>query len=196
MFQATGDFGYLTQARAYADELLTHFWDEAESSFFQTSDQAEALISRPKHVFDEAVPSSNGVAASVLHRLAVLYDDERFRQTAQRVAAAMSPALAQYPTALGSTLVALDEIVATPQEVVIIGERDQADTQAMLAALNRRHLPHVTVVVAAPDAPEIAMLPLLAERSQRDGKATAYVCRAYSCQQPTTDAAEMERQLG
>ena len=40
------------------------------------------------------------------------------------------------------------------------------------------------------------MIPLLAQRPAREGKATAYVCVHYACQTPTTDPEELSRQLG
>jgi uncharacterized protein YyaL (SSP411 family) len=40
------------------------------------------------------------------------------------------------------------------------------------------------------------LIPLLAQRPAREGKATAYVCVHYACQTPTTDPEELSRQLG
>jgi uncharacterized protein YyaL (SSP411 family) len=37
---------------------------------------------------------------------------------------------------------------------------------------------------------------LLADRPAVDGHATAYVCRNFACQLPTTDAVVLEKQLG
>ena len=43
--------------------------------------------------------------------------------------------------------------------------------------------------------PLAAELPLLAERAQREGRATAYVCEQYACQAPTVEPAELRQQL-
>jgi uncharacterized protein YyaL (SSP411 family) len=40
------------------------------------------------------------------------------------------------------------------------------------------------------------LIPLLAQRPAREGKATAYVCVHYACQTPTADPEELSRQLG
>jgi uncharacterized protein YyaL (SSP411 family) len=48
----------------------------------------------------------------------------------------------------------------------------------------------------APEDGEAAkLIPLLAERPTRDGRATAYVCEGYVCQSPTTDPTELRSQL-
>ena len=39
------------------------------------------------------------------------------------------------------------------------------------------------------------LIPLLADRSAAGGRATAYVCRNYSCDAPVTDAAALASQL-
>jgi uncharacterized protein YyaL (SSP411 family) len=39
------------------------------------------------------------------------------------------------------------------------------------------------------------LIPLLQERSKINGKATAYVCENFACQQPVADANELARQL-
>ncbi len=194
LYRATFEPRHLAQARALADTLLAEFWDDEHGGVWQTSSAAEALIARPKALFDEAVPSANGIAAAVFRQLAVLFDQPDYEERASAILRLAAAELPQYPTAFGALLVALDELLATPQEVAVIGDLAAPDTAALLAVLNRAYLPHTTVAASAPtDTPST---PLLAERPQRDGRATAYVCQRYSCQQPTTDPAELAQQLG
>jgi uncharacterized protein YyaL (SSP411 family) len=80
--------------------------------------------------------------------------------------------------------------------VAITGDPAAADTMALLEVLNRRWAPNLVVAAAPPaDAAAAALIPLLQERPQREGRATAYVCKHFVCNLPTTDPAEMERQL-
>ena len=41
----------------------------------------------------------------------------------------------------------------------------------------------------------VSAIPLLQDRPMIDGAPTAYVCRAFACRRPTTDPAELGRQL-
>jgi uncharacterized protein YyaL (SSP411 family) len=43
--------------------------------------------------------------------------------------------------------------------------------------------------------PDAAGIPLLADRPLVDGRSAAYVCRGFVCDLPTTDPAELRRQL-
>jgi len=38
-------------------------------------------------------------------------------------------------------------------------------------------------------------MPFVAPMRMRDGRATAYVCRAFTCREPVTDAAALAAQL-
>ena len=49
--------------------------------------------------------------------------------------------------------------------------------------------------LAAGDAAEDTVVPLLAERPQQDGKGTAYVCRRFVCDAPVTDPEELASRL-
>ncbi len=196
LYRATWEVRWLQQARTWAEHMLDHFWDDEGGGFFQTGDQHEALITRPKDLFDEAVPSGNGVAADVLLRLAALVGEPEYDRRARATIELVAPALTQYPTALGSMLNALDLALAEPQEVAIVGDPAAADTRAMIEALDTRYLPRIAVAVAAlGDTAAVEAVPLLRDRPQREGKATAYVCRSFVCRAPTTDVKEMMEEI-
>jgi len=82
--------------------------------------------------------------------------------------------------------------------VVIVGNPDGADTRDMLRELRRAFLPR-TVILLSPDEGGKGELAGVAEFTRGmtsvDGRATAYVCRDFSCRQPTTDTAEMMARL-
>ena len=71
LYEATFDERWFTTARALMDHVLAHFADPA-GGFFDTADDHERLVTRPKDVQDNAVPSGNAMAAVVLLRLARL----------------------------------------------------------------------------------------------------------------------------
>jgi len=80
--------------------------------------------------------------------------------------------------------------------VAIIGDPAASDTRALLAVLRQRYRPTTVWACAAPDDQAArTAIPLLADRPPLDGRATAYVCRQFACQAPTTDPAVLAAQL-
>src|SRR5919204_4774316 len=80
VYEATFDPRWLAAATALADIILERFTDPDSGGFFDTSNDHETLIARPKDIFDNATPSGNAVAADVLLRLAALTDRDDFRE--------------------------------------------------------------------------------------------------------------------
>jgi uncharacterized protein YyaL (SSP411 family) len=160
LYQAALDVRWLEEARALADEMLAHFWDEENGGVFDTaSDHADqALIIRPKNITDNAISSGNVVAAAVLLDLAILDgpSDEAGKRDAYYGRAVetlrlLGGAMARYPRAFGQALSALDAYLASTKEIVIIGDPQEATAQALLETVHKRHLPNKVLVVAGPD---------------------------------------------
>jgi len=83
LHEATKDDRYHVEAARLADVMLARFWDDEEHGFFYTASDGEALIARPKDLFDNATPSPNGVAARALARLGNLPNGARFGDAAR-----------------------------------------------------------------------------------------------------------------
>ncbi|WP_026370845.1 thioredoxin domain-containing protein [Kallotenue papyrolyticum] len=196
LYRATFELRWLHAARELVEHLLDHFWDERAGGFFQTSDEHETLIARLKEVQDEAIPSGNAVAAQVLLRLAALLGEPEYDRRARATLELASDAMRHFPRAFAAMLNALDLALAPPREVAIIGDPAAPETRAMLEALDRTWRPNLLVAAAPPDdAAAQALIPLLQDRPQQAGRPTAYVCRAFVCELPTTSVETMLAQL-
>jgi uncharacterized protein len=172
--------------------VLERFPDP-RGGFFDTSDDHEALITRPKGLQDNAVPSGNAMAATVLLRLAALTGEARYRDAAERTLRLVTRIVSQYPTAFAQWIVAMHAALVPTDEIAIIGEPESDDTRALLDVAFGGYRPS-QVVAVGPDGDRSAV-PLLHERPRIDGRATAYVCRSFACQRPVTDPARLIEQL-
>ena len=99
--------------------------------------------------------------------------------------------MVQYPNAFAHWLCAAVFITSNPQEVAIFGDPGFADTEALIDTTFAAFRPNL--VVASGDS--TSTVPLLADRKRLDGKATAYVCRRFVCQQPVTTPEALAEQL-
>jgi hypothetical protein len=197
LYETTFELRWFTSARELADEMLRLFRDEEHGGFFSTGSDAEALVIRPKDLYDNAVPSGNSVAADMLQRLAWLTGEGAYEEAATSALKVVRDVLARAPSGFGYALCALDRYVGPGREVAIVGEPSEAATQALVNEVTvKRFVSNVALAVASPrDQAARDGVALLQDRPQRDGRATAYVCRRFVCQLPVTDPAELATQL-
>jgi uncharacterized protein YyaL (SSP411 family) len=190
LYEATFDDRWFVAARGLADEMLDHFTDPV-GGFFDTADDHEKLLARPKGLQDSPLPSGNATAVEVLLRLAALTGEDRYRRAADDALGLIGSLPARYPTAfaqwLTAGLLARDGVA----EIAIAGGRDAPDTRAMLAVVRSAYRPAAVVAVGRSES----AVPLLLDRSLIDERATAYVCRNFVCRQPVTTPADLGAQL-
>lgn len=183
LYEATFDAHWYSAAHELARTMVSHFADP-NGGFFDTGDDHEALVVRPKSMQDNAVPSGNALAATALLRLAALSGDWQLADIAEGMLRSVQPILARHPTAFAQWLNALIYLLSEPKEVALVGDPASADLQALLAVAQRGYRPFQVVAAGLGDK----AVPLLANREMRNGEATAYVCFHFACRQPVTTA--------
>jgi uncharacterized protein YyaL (SSP411 family) len=190
LYETTFDARWFTAARECADGLLAHFADP-RGGFFDTSDDHETLVTRPKDVQDNAVPSGNAMAATMLAKLGAYTGDNRYVDAAERALRDVQRVLVAAPLGYAQWLCALDFVLGQPKEIAIIGEREEA--QELLRVVWRDYRPNQIVAFARPN--DVSPIPLLQERPQLRSRATAYVCQHFACQLPVTEPHALAEQL-
>jgi hypothetical protein len=196
LYEASFDRAWLEAGRELADEMLRLFWDPEAEAFFDTGWDHEALVVRPRNLFDSAVPCGSSVAADVLLRLAVLTGEAAYERTALASIRPVAPLMTRYPSGFGRFLAALDFHLGPAVEIAVVwpDSADGAAREPLVRAIFAPYLP-TRVAAGAPEA-EAKGLPLLEGKRAMGGRPTAYVCERYACQTPTTDPVELGRQLG
>jgi uncharacterized protein YyaL (SSP411 family) len=195
LYEATFDERWFAIARRLADRILERFADQA-GGFFDTADDHERLITRPKDPQDNAVPSGGAMATTVLLRLAAWTGEARYREAAERALGTVAPYLTRYPTGFAQWLTAAWFAAAEVREVAGVGSLDDPATRDLLAPAWGDWRPDLVLAAAAPESVATSVVPLLADRVAIDGRPTAYVCRGFVCDLPVTDAVGLRDRLG
>jgi uncharacterized protein YyaL (SSP411 family) len=197
LYEATFETRWLKEAVTLTDAILELFWNVEKGTFYDTAADHEELVTRPRDIYDNAIPSGNSVAVDVLLRLSVLLERDDYRRHAETVLEGLSGVIARIPGGFGRLLSALDFYLSTPYEVAIVGDPEAEDTRALLNVVYSAYLPNKVVAGRSESNEEAARLvPLLTDRpARRNGKATAYVCVNYACQNPSTDPEKLREQL-
>jgi uncharacterized protein YyaL (SSP411 family) len=195
LYEASFQPRWLDEAIALARVMADEFWD---GQLYDTGRRHEALVTRPRDLFDNATPAGNSVAADVFARLAVLTGDETFRARARAALAGAGEIMRRYPTGAARALCALDYQLARVHEVVLVGPTGSEGLQAFRDGLFFRYRPYMALAGGAErDVVELSKrVPLLVGRTMREERPTAYVCHGFVCQAPTTEPAELLKQLG
>jgi uncharacterized protein YyaL (SSP411 family) len=197
LFSRTGELRWFLEAKRLVDDLVRLFADHARGGFFQSGADVDALVIRPKELYDNAVPSGNSAAADVIQRIALLTGNQELEQTGLSAIRLIRDVLGRAPTGFGHALSSLDLFLGPTREVAIIGSMDDPAARALTdEVLTVRFLPNTVVAIAAPDDDEaIEAVALLRDRPQVDGLPTAYVCERFACLLPVTSTEDLADQL-
>jgi hypothetical protein len=192
---ALGTPGPLLLARTLVETAVRDFWDDEPGTFLDTSAEHDRTVVRPRGLVDNATPSANSLGADVLQRLALLTGEPDLERRARSILRAVAPALERQPSAFGRMLAAADRSLGEPVDVVVAAERADAGAALELRrAAAAPFVPDLVLTGVAPGDPH-AEWPLHAGKVARDGMPTAYACRGYACDAPTTDPPELTGQV-
>ncbi len=192
LYEATFEERWFDAAVSLLDVVLEHF-PHPDGGFYDTPDDGERLVVRPRDVQDNATPSGGAMATTALLRLAALTGEGRYRAAAERALAAMGRYLDRHPTAFAQWLCALEQAHAESTEVAVVGGAAEPATRVLVATLDRGY--HPFRVQASSSVPESSSVPLLHGRFALDGRPTAFVCHGFACRLPVTEPEALEALL-
>ncbi|KQZ75195.1 thioredoxin domain-containing protein [Nocardioides sp. Root151] len=182
LLQATGDGVWFERAGVLLDDALARFRAD-DGGFHDTASDAEALITRPRELSDNASPSGQSAMVHALATYAALSGSGTHREAAEQTLAVLAGLAERAPRFAGWALAAAESMLEGPDEIVVVGRPGLERDQLELAA-RRRH--GAVVLVVEPGRDDI---PLLVGRDEVDGAPAAYVCRHMVCERPVTDPA-------
>ncbi|MCA9232585.1 MAG: thioredoxin domain-containing protein [Planctomycetales bacterium] len=198
LYEATFEGRYLDEAAALVEIVLEHFSD-ADGGFFFTAADQEELIVRNKDFADNAVPSGNSMAATVLVRLGKLTGKQEYLQAAEAALLPSVDLMRRAPVAAGQSLIALNLLLGPTYEIVLAGDTAEEETRRVLSDLNRRYLPNKVLALAsesgASNLPPALLADLLVGKSKSEGTVTLYVCEGHTCQAPAQGKEEIAHVL-
>ena len=193
LHEVTHDKRYLERAQAWARMLNEHFWDMQNGGYFTSSDEDESLMVRPRMVFDQVIPSANGVMVSVLAKLYLITGDASYRERSNGLIQAFSGEIARAGVSMPTYVAGLETVLSSLQ-IVIVGPPDAAKTHELVAAVNSRSLPGRVLMIAEPDQ-ELPEGHPVRGKTMENGQPTAYVCQQMQCSPPVSNPVALSQML-
>ncbi|MEU7379023.1 thioredoxin domain-containing protein [Streptomyces sp. NPDC042207] len=190
----TGEGVWLEFAGLLLGHVLTRFADPETGALYDTAADAEQLIRRPQDPTDNATPSGWSAAAGALLGYAAHTGSEAHRTAAERALGVVGALGPRVPRFTGWGLAVAEALLDGPREVAVVGPSlDDAAARALHRTALLGTAPGAVVAYGTPDSEEF---PLLADRPLVHGEPTAYVCRDFTCDAPTTDPDRLRTALG
>jgi len=195
LFQADGDPTWLEWAMTLQTRQDELFWDANDGGWFSTTGKDESVLLRLKEDYDGAEPAASSV--SVMNLLTLSHLVESFSEKIEPTLGIFSSRVSQSGRVVPMLLAALSAYHAGTPQLVIVGDPAAQDTNSLYEVVRHRYRPTTIVVPVVPQSLDktAALLPWIAGMKMVDGRATAYLCRDFTCESPTTEAGELARLL-
>jgi uncharacterized protein len=209
LFQADGDPLWLEWALALQERQNALFWDPIDGGWFSTTGQDASVLLRLKEDYDGAEPAASSIGVLNLLTLAHLGAElsaespepkaqgPRTKDQVELTLGAFSSRAAQSGRTVPMMLAALSTYHSGMPQVVIVGDRASEDTRALLEVVRKRYMPTAITVPVDPSRREALdrRFGWMAAMTEREGKATAYLCRDFVCKAPTVSPDDLDRLL-
>jgi len=198
LYMASLDIKYLNAAINLNKTLIKYFWDDKNNGFYFTASDSEKILIREKKIYDSATPAGNSVELLNLIHIARLTEDPELEKMAVKMETSFSEDVERLPTGHTYFITAVDFEVGPSFEIVIVGKSGAHDTLKMLNTIKNHYIPNKVIIFKDQDNPSDVnkIAESIGFKKSVDGMATAYICTAGSCKQPTTDVNEMLKILG
>ena len=192
LYESTFDPRHLSSALELTTIMVEDFWNEEAGGFFLGSDNAEKLIVRSMTSYDGAIPSGNSVAVNVLNKLARISGNMHWADKAAKTLQTFERDLDRIPSSHAHMLSGyiFDQ---NAKEVVVVGT-DNEETRLFLNTLRNEYEPNRIILYK--NGNNLSQVAPWTDTQERiDGKPTAYVCKDFQCNLPTTDLDTALKQL-
>ncbi|WP_371599320.1 thioredoxin domain-containing protein [Streptomyces sp. NBC_00564] len=189
----TGEGVWLEFAGFLLDHVIVQFTDSESGALYDTAADAERLIRRPQDPTDNATPSGWSAAAGALLSYAAQTGAEPHRTAAERALGVVKALGPRAPRFIGWGLAVAEALLDGPREIAVVGPMEDPATRELHRAALLGTAPGAVVAVGAADSDE---LPLLVDRPLVGGEPSAYVCRNFTCDTPTSDVQRLREAVG
>ncbi len=191
LYEATYNTKYILEARNLMDTVEEKF--ASKGAYYETSVDAEKLIVRQISGYDGVEPSGNSNASLAFLKLGAYLTNSDLIKCAEKIFLTFHNDLIEYGMNSSFMMQALHLYLGGLKEVVIIGKKNDSSTKEMLKIVRSQFFPNAIFAFSYEDevAKKSADLPLLAEKTVLNGKATAYVCKLGRCFTPVNSSEDL-----
>jgi uncharacterized protein len=193
LYQTDFDNKWFVSAKELTDEMIEKFSD-SNGGFFDTPNDGENLLIRPKDVQDNATPCGNSLACEALVKMAEYTGEGKYRDLAEKSLSLITSFTLRYPLGFARWLSSVENVSGNMKQVALMGEAGENQFEAMKKIIQSEYRQNIIVACSSYPIKENSPA-LLNDRIMIQNQTTAYVCEGFVCKQPTTEIEKLVEQL-
>jgi len=214
LYEASLDLSFLQWANELQQKQNDLLWDTKHGGFYSTPPGDATLLFRTKDEYDGAEPCNNSHAIHALLRLGQMLNRTDYNQKAQQMVSVFENRLTQEPLVLPHFVAAMFQYLEPMRQIVLAAPlttttapTPAADSQAPVLRLIREPQAHALLqAIHTPFVPNKVILfadggaaqrhlsvchPPVATMRPLQSQLTAFICRDFMCQLPSTDPSQV-----
>lgn len=188
LYYLTYDISYIKKAVKFTDITVEKFYSEENKAFYFAKEDSEDLLVRKIEFYDGAVPSGNSVMLNNLIQLNKITANNKYSEIADNMLNSFYNLAIKSPTSFSEYLISAQFVSNVSYEIVIVGQKTDKNIKLVNSAIYDLFRPNKVVIWKEDDEDEITKI---AEYSKMmyvvNDKLTIYLCKNYSCENPTND---------
>ena len=196
LYGATLESDYLSVAFNTANVMIRLFFDNNEGGFFLYANDAEQLLTRPKEIYDGAMPSGNSVAALVLEKLSQITADLELKKYAYKQLSFLAGAIKDYPSGSSFSLLAISKRIYSPTDLICVTDiKNHADT--IIDFLREKGSNDINIILKNNESKDMLskIAPFTTPYQIPENQTLYYVCKNGTCFPPVNDLFKSEINL-
>lgn len=192
LHELTIDTKWIKHAISLTETMIDVFWVEDEKRFYDTADRQDLLFLRPRHIYDDALPSGVSFAVMMLLKLALITGEQRYRDIAASNIESIAEMAAKNPAGFANWAGVLDFYLSKPKEIAMLVNEKQKDALDMYHVLHSKYFPNKVFVACPGDNIDICGdISLMKARGLVNNRSTIYICENFTCKEPVTDVEKL-----
>ncbi|HZJ77946.1 MAG TPA: thioredoxin domain-containing protein [Clostridia bacterium] len=196
LYRTTFNVDYLEKALNYCKRLIEKFEDKNDGGFYLNAVDSEMLITRPKEVYDGAMPSGNSAAAMTLAEIAGMTGELEWRSLADKQFAFLAPHIYGYPTGYSYSLLAMTKVLYPSTELVCVSSKNNVPDELKLL-FEEHDFDNIYVLFKTrKNAEKLSRIaPFCKDYPIPEHGTMYYLCRNGACEKPTNDIQDLKTMI-
>ena len=185
LYRCKFEIEFLEQAVKTANHIVSYFYDKNSNGYFLYASDSEQLISRPKELYDGAMPSGNAIAAQVFAILSSLTGELYWEEISERQIRFLAGNTSDYPAGHTASLTALIKVLYPSKQLVCVTD-ENLDFEKFLKDFHSTDFNDTDILIKTSENETILsnLCPFTKDYPVEKEKTAFYLCQNQTCTAP------------